>query len=117
MIKFYHIWGRLFYALAPLDTIIAQVSVNNYGDIRYVGSLYTNVSYRNRGFATRLMKKVISLHGDKELQLLAQPYESVEGSVSIPLKKLVSFYRRFGFRETYPDCNYDDGVEMNRIVR
>lgn len=119
MIRFYHTQGyrsKLFYSLAPPkdEPNIAKVHVSKWGTIGYIGSLYINPSYRNRGFATRLMKKVIKLYGNKELQLLARPHEIAENVDRIPLDKLVSFYRRFGFLET---DTYVDGVEMRRPVQ
>ncbi len=66
--------------------------------------------YRNRGFATAFMEKIIE-HNGKLMRLHAKPDE-VENGIST--KQLVNFYRKFGFK--IENTTHPYGILMLRKV-
>jgi len=75
--------------------------------IREIGNLYVEPGERNKGYATRLLRKVCQKAdaANMVLMLFAEPFEDDSGAVELTLnglttEQLVEFYNRFGFAIT-----------------
>lgn len=67
-------------------------------------------AYRNRGYATEFMEKIIEHNG--KLNTLHAESRDLENGLST--KQLVKFYKKFGFKVKYPDHPF--GIMMTRKV-
>lgn len=66
--------------------------------------------YRNRGYASAFMEKIIEHNG--KLNTLHAKSCDLENGLST--KQLVKFYKKFGFKIKYPDHPF--GIMMTRTV-
>ena len=90
--------------LLKFDNIICgQISYTNKNNTTILSNLYIEPSYRNNGFATRLLKEIetlcISDNSTKQSQINNSLLHQIKLCAWEPIDKpyLVSFYKRKGF--------------------
>src|ERR1017187_8541983 len=80
--------------LGKNERCIGVVDVGGRGNNRRVSSLTVDREFRCKGYATKLMNKVIERHGKANLHLVAMP---TPGKDNLSMPSLVRFYERLGF--------------------
>lgn len=83
--------------LGKNERCIGVVDVCGRGKNRRVSSLTVDQEFRCKGYATKLMNKVIERHGHTNLHLIAMP---TPGKDNPTLLSLVRFYKQCGFKLT-----------------
>lgn len=76
----------------PACATISKIKDNMW----YFNRLIVPKSARNKGFATRLMEMLIELLDEKKIVLINE----VQGTGDLNNDQLVTFYKKYGFKET-----------------
>lgn len=80
----------------------------------YLNDIYIKPQYLGRGYGTKIMKEIIQFADSKQL-----PIELVPAPGSIKpnaMRRLVGFYKRFGFVENNGNPQFDD-ISMYRLPK
>lgn len=76
----------------PACAIISKMRDNKW----YFDRLMVPKEARHKGFASRLMQKLVELLDEKDIELINE----VHGRGDLNNDQLVVFYKKYGFRET-----------------
>jgi GNAT superfamily N-acetyltransferase len=101
-IKFHHDHKKKYFDIvmsyrAPNNNIVGQVWVMDVGHKNSgleVNNLSVVSKHKRKGYATKLMNRVVQYYGHRDLYLRAYPFRG--GNVS--KHDLQTFYQSFGFR-------------------
>ena len=80
----------------------------------FLTDIYMKPQFKGRGFGTKIMKELTAFADQKNLAIVLIP--ATDSLKSSALRRLVAFYRRFGFIENKGNTLYDD-MGMYRLPK